>query len=153
MQSHRILFIRRVNEYSEGCDEAVPSPVIARSNATKQSMPSAQKLDCFASLAMTLEESSRPRANCKILPAVPMARLCKLPIYSGTITTTERGDDKTSIAAWRVHAAGQYPHRCVALSRRMAGRQFQFRASKTSDPEIGERKIRRFLHGRPSGRA
>jgi hypothetical protein len=64
MQSHWILLIRRVDEYSEGCDEAVPSPVIAcdkreafaqGSDATKQSMPSAQKLDCLASLAMTLE--------------------------------------------------------------------------------------------------
>ncbi|TKT72117.1 hypothetical protein YH63_012195 [Afipia massiliensis] len=30
-------------------------PVIARSVATKQSSPYARKLDCFASLAMTIE--------------------------------------------------------------------------------------------------
>jgi hypothetical protein len=62
--------------------------------ATKQSMPSAQKLDCFAEpvierryaptrwLAMTCKLFSPRRANCKNLPAVPMARLRKLPIYS-----------------------------------------------------------------------
>src|SRR6266567_2442724 len=69
--------------------------------------------------------------------------------YSRKVLGISHG--KTAIAAWRVHASGQYPHRCVALYRRMVGRQFQFCASETPDPEIGEWKIRRLLHGRPSG--
>ena len=76
-----------------------------------------------------------------------------IPISNRTTTNTERGDGKTSIAARGVHAAGQHSYRRVALSRRMAGRQFQFRAYQAADPETRGRKIRRLFHGRPSGRA
>src|SRR3979490_1488342 len=76
-----------------------------------------------------------------------------LPISIAATSNTEWGDGKTSVAAWRVHAAGQHSYRRVALSRRLAGRQFQFCAYQASDPETRSRKIRRFLHGRPSGRA
>src|ERR1700693_5813338 len=76
-----------------------------------------------------------------------------IPISNEATTNTEWGNGKTSIAARGVHAAGQHSYRRVALSRRMAGRQFQFRAHQASDPETRSRKIRRLLHGRPSGRA
>ncbi len=66
---------------------------------------------------------------------------------------SEWGDGKAATQARRVHAAGLYPHRRLALSRRVAGRQFQFRAYQAADPETGGRQIRRLLHGGPSGRA
>ena len=67
--------------------------------------------------------------------------------------TRNRGNGKTSVAARRVHAAGLHSHRRVALSRRLAGRQFQFCAYQAADPETRSRQVRRLLHGRPSGRA
>ena len=82
-----------------------------------------------------------------------MTPLEGVPISSPATTNTEWGDGKTSVAARRVHAAGQHSHRRVALSRRLAGRQFQFRAYQATDPEARGRKVRRLLHGRPSGRA
>jgi len=39
-------------------NELPPAPVIARSEATKQSMPQ-QKMDCFAALAMTTNRDSK----------------------------------------------------------------------------------------------
>ncbi len=57
-----------------------------------------------------------------------------------------------AIQARRVHAAGLYSYRRVALSRSLAGRQFQFPAYQEADPETGSRQIRRLLHGRSPGR-
>jgi hypothetical protein len=83
-----------------------------------------------------------------------MARSRFIPIsYQTTKPTREWGHGTTSTQARRIHAAGQHSYRRVALSRRMAGCQFQFRPYQATDPETRGRKIRRILHGRPSGSA
>ncbi len=82
-----------------------------------------------------------------------MASPASIPISSPTTQSTEWGNGKTSTQARRVHAAGLYSHRRVALSRRLAGRQFQFPAYQAADPEARSRQVRRLLHGRSSGRA
>ena len=114
-------------------------------------------MDCFvaALLAMTImaTEISSPSLKLQNSSDRPMALPFALPISSPTITSTERGDGKTATQARRVHAAGHHPHRRVALSRRLAGRQFQFPAYQAADPEAGGRQVRRLLHGRSSGRA
>src|SRR5260221_13327107 len=110
-------------------------------------------MDCFASLAMTLKYPIRPMQIAKFFPSALMASPIELPISSPTTTSTEWGNGETATQTRRVHAAGLYPHRCVALSRSLAGRQFQFPTYKKADPEAGSRQIRRLLHGRPSGRA
>ena len=46
-----------------------------------------------------------------------------------------------------------HPHRRLALSRRLPGRQFQLRAPQTLRADAGARQVRRLLHGRPPGRA
>src|SRR4029077_6543117 len=51
----------------------------------------------------------------------------------------------------RLHAAGQYSYRRLAISRGVAGYEFQFRAHQGIDPETGTREIRRLFHGRPHG--
>ena len=55
--------------------------------------------------------------------------------------------------AQRLHAAGQHPHRRLALSRRLAGHEFQLRAHQGGHPEARSGEVRRLLHGRPHGRA
>ena len=65
---------------------------------------------------------------------------------------TGTGRWQTSTQARRLHAAGQHPHRRLALSRRLAGRQLQLRTSKRY-PDAGGRQVRRLLHGRPPRRA
>ena len=47
----------------------------------------------------------------------------------------------------------QPPHRRLALSRRLARREFQLRAPEALHPEAGGGQVRRLLHGRPHGRA
>ena len=108
---------------------------------------------CEMTLARCIKISSAGLHKSQIFSSHMMPLRRGIPISNPTTTNTEWGDGKTSTAARRVHAAGQYSHRRVALSRRMAGRQFQFRAYQAADPETGGRKIRRLLHGRPSGRA
>ena len=54
---------------------------------------------------------------------------------------------------WRLHAAGEHPHRRLALSRRLAGHEFQLRAYEALHSDAGAREVRRLLHGRPHGRA
>jgi hypothetical protein len=39
------------------------------------------------------------------------------------------------------------PYRRLALSRRVAGYEFQFRAYQGIDPKAGTREIRRFFYG------
>ena len=53
----------------------------------------------------------------------------------------------------RVHAAGQHPHRGLALSGRHPGRELQLRPYQALRPDPGARQVRRVLHGRPSRRA
>src|SRR6266566_7353657 len=52
-----------------------------------------------------------------------------------------------------VYAPGEHPHQRLALSRRVAGHEFQLRAPETLYPGTGARQIRCLLHGRPYGRA
>ena len=52
-----------------------------------------------------------------------------------------------------VHAAGEYPHRRLALSGRLAGHEFQLRAPETLYPGGGAGEIRCLLHGRSYGLA
>src|SRR4051794_30974767 len=85
---------------------------------------------------------------------------CKLSAYrvarsSRAMTDIDGIDDnaKSSIKTRRVHAPCQHSHRRLALSRRLAGCQLQFRAYQATDPEARSRKIRRLLHGGSSGRA
>src|SRR5216683_1386507 len=74
-----------------------------------------------------------------------------MPMSSVTTTIAESIHGTTSTQARRVHAAGQHSHRRVALSRGLAGRQFQLSAYQGADPQAGGRQVRRLLHGRPSG--
>jgi len=53
----------------------------------------------------------------------------------------------------RLHAAGQHSYRRLALSRGVAGYEFQFRAYQGIDPKTRTREIRRLFHGRPYGSA
>src|SRR5258708_16338280 len=110
-------------------------------------------MDCFASIAMTLKYPIRPIQIAKFFPSALMASPFELPISSPTTSSTEWGNGETATQARRVHAAGLYSHRRVALSRGLAGCQLQFPAYQKTDPEAGSRKIRRLFHGRPSGRA
>ena len=61
--------------------------------------------------------------------------------------------DQTATPSRRLHAAGQHPHRCLALSWRLSRREFQPRAPEELRPDAGTRQVRCILHGRPSGRA
>jgi len=90
----------------------------------------------------------------KFFPQATIAPGRFVPMCSLTTTSRNRLHGTTSTQARRVHAAGQHSHRRVALSRRLAGRQFQF------SPHIREliRKLEAgkfdaFLHGRSSGGA
>src|SRR5216683_2131074 len=73
-----------------------------------------------------------------------------MPMSSVTTTIAESVHGTTSTQARRVHAAGQHSHWRVALSRRLAGRQFQLSAYQGADPKARSRQVRRLLHGRPS---
>ena len=53
----------------------------------------------------------------------------------------------------RLHAAGQHSYRRLAISRGMAGHEFQFRTYQGIDPKTGTREVRRVFHGRSHGRA
>src|SRR6266478_3256221 len=59
----------------------------------------------------------------------------------------------TPTPSWCVHAAGEHSHRRLALSRRVAGHEFQLRAPETLHPGAGAGEVRCLLHGRPHGRA
>ena len=89
----------------------------------------------------------------KFFSGVPMAQPPAVPISSSTITVRNGANGEAATQARRIHAAGFHPHRRVALSGRLARCQFQFPAYQETDPETGGRKVRRLLHGRPSGRA
>ena len=58
-----------------------------------------------------------------------------------------------STPAGRIHAAGHHPHRRLALSRRLPGRELQLRAHQALRADARARQVRRLLHGRPPGRA
>ena len=73
--------------------------------------------------------------------------------YTQLITGARSFHAGTSTQARRLHAAGQHPYRRVALSRRMAGHEFQHRAYALLHPGAGAREVRCLLHGRPHGGA
>ena len=58
-----------------------------------------------------------------------------------------------TVAPGRLHAPRGHPHRCLALSWRLAGRELQLRASAPSRAPAGGGEVRRLLHGGSSGRA
>src|SRR5262249_15574049 len=92
-------------------------------------------LDCFVATAPRNDDVEISRKN-KIIfcrrhdgTAVPRAYL--LPITP----TAEQRHGTTSTQTRRVHAPCQPAHRRVALSRRLAGCEFQFPASEADDPK------------------
>src|SRR5205085_12466263 len=76
-----------------------------------------------------------------------------VPISFPNNNRTERGNATASTQARRLHAPGLYSHRRLALSRRLAGRQFQFCAHQTTDPQARGWQVRCVLHGRSPGGA
>src|SRR2546423_14004506 len=100
-----------------------------------------------ARLGMAAAElCSWPRSNCKILPFPPDGVvLGKSYLSPNNNQHGKRGNGTAATQARRVHAASLYPHRRVALSRGLAGRQFQFSAYQKTDPEAGGRQVRRLL--------
>ena len=65
-------------------------------------------------------------------------------IFDGRFNTVRRrgvvDHGITSTQARRLHAAGQHPHRRLALSRRLAGHEFQLRAHQALRPDAGARR-------------
>src|SRR5262245_24037126 len=54
----------------------------------------------------------------------------------------------TPTAVRRLHAAGEPSHRCMAVSRRISGREFQLRAFEETHADAGAREDRCVFHGR-----
>src|SRR3954465_4487261 len=76
--------------------------------------------DC-PSVAAKLQNSSRPRP-------MPLRKGIPISILRNNNQHGNGANGKTATQARRVHAAGLHPHRRLALSRGLAGCQFQFPA-------------------------